>query len=48
MHSGGKLTAEERVEGFFDAGTYREMKPWTRNRCADLTSIKRILATRES
>ena len=26
MHSKGKLTAEERVEGFFDADTYIEMK----------------------
>ena len=35
MHKAGKLTAEERIELFFDPGTYIEMKPWTKNRCAD-------------
>ena len=35
MHKKGKLTAEERIDGFFDPDTYSELKPWTRNRCAD-------------
>lgn len=35
VHSKGKLTAEERVESFFDKGSYCELKPWTKNRCAD-------------
>ena len=35
MHDKGKLTAEERIEHFFDDGTYTELKPWTKNRCAD-------------
>lgn len=35
MHKAGKLTAEERIEAFFDGHTYTEMKPWTKNRCAD-------------
>lgn len=43
IHNGGKLTAEERVEGFFDAGTYTEMKPWTKNRCADFDLNKKDL-----
>ena len=43
MHSKGKLTAEERVEGFFYADTYTEMKPWTRNRCADFDLNKKDL-----
>lgn len=43
MHKAGKLTAEERMEGFFDAGTYTEMKPWTKNRCADFDLNKQDL-----
>lgn len=43
MHSKGKLTAEERVEGFFDRNTYIEMKPWTKNRCADFDLNKKDL-----
>ena len=35
MHKKGKLTAEERMLGFFDKGTYLELKPWTKNRCND-------------
>lgn len=43
MHSNGKLTAEERIDGFFDMGTYTEMKPWTKNRCADFDLNKKDL-----
>lgn len=35
MHKKGKLTAEERMQGFFDRETYLELKPWTKNRCND-------------
>ena len=27
MHKKGKLTAEERIDGFFDPDTYSELKP---------------------
>ena len=43
MHKAGKLTAEERVEAFFDGDTYTEMKPWTKNRCADFDLNKKDL-----
>lgn len=43
MHSKGKMTAEERIEGFFDMGTYTELKPWSRNRCADFDMNKKDL-----
>lgn len=43
MHKGGKLTAEERIDGFFDPDTYIEMKPWVRNRCADFDLNKKSL-----
>lgn len=43
MHSKGKLTAEERIESFFDSGTYIEMKPWVKNRCADFDLNKKDL-----
>ncbi|MCE2604007.1 hypothetical protein LH384_33510, partial [Pseudomonas aeruginosa] len=34
---------EERVEAFFDGDTYTEMKPWTKNRCADFDLNKKDL-----
>lgn len=43
MHNNGKLTAEERINGFFDAGTYTELKPWTKNRCSDFDLNKKEL-----
>lgn len=43
MHSKGKLTAEERVEKFYDFGTYSELKPWTKNRCSDFDMNKKEL-----
>lgn len=43
MHNAGKLTAEERIDGFFDPNTYIEMKPWTKNRCADFGLNKKDL-----
>lgn len=43
MHKAGKLTAEERIEAFFGRDTYLEMKPWTKNRCADFDLNKKDL-----
>ncbi len=35
QHEAGKLTARERLELFFDPGTFREMGMFVRHRCAD-------------
>lgn len=43
IHDAGKLTAEERLDCFFDDHTYVELKPWTKNRCSDFDLNKKDL-----
>ena len=35
QHESGKLTARERLELFFDPGTFRELGMFVRHRCTD-------------
>ena len=43
VHKEGKYTAEERIEKFFDQGTYTEISPWIRTRSVDFDLYKKDL-----